>query len=362
RGILRAGTGAVRGAYPGLDAGLAAREARFSPGLTAHDGRIEPRPELLDPRVSGRVVSNSILEGLAACPLSYFYSKVLRVRPPDDPELDPAVWLNAAERGSLLHDVYEHALRRAREREIEPADDAFEAVALEVLAEQVDRWRGKVPAPSEVVVSHEVDALRADARSFARHVREDEGTWIDLESVFGYGRGQDPVTLEIAGGELRVCGRMDRIDERKDGRLEIVDYKSGSTFSYSARFGTWHGGRHLQHLLYTRVAAILYGKPVAGMTYHFPSVRGQNQRIPYGVERLAEGERVLEALCDLIARGLFVASDEADDCKWCDHRKICRVEIDDWNAITSPPADWAKAHGEGIEEYGGLLKLRKLDR
>lgn len=97
------------------------------------------------------------------------------------------------------------------------------------------------------------------------------------------------------------------------------------------------------------------------MEYHFPSVRGQNQRVPYAVERLSDGDRVLETLCEMVARGHFVPTNEPDDCKFCDHKKICRVEIDDWNTIDSPPAEWAKEHAEGIEEYGPLLDLRGLD-
>jgi ATP-dependent helicase/nuclease subunit B len=216
--------------------------------------------------------------------------------------------------------------------------------------------------PSEVVVRHEVAALKADTRSFVRHIRQHGADWIALEYVFGYGRGAPPpVEIALPGGTIRVCGRMDRVDERPDGRLTIVDYKSGSTYSYSARFGTWHGGRHLQHLIYARVARALYGREVAGMEYHFPSVKGQNQVIPYGVERLAEGERVLDALCELVAHGYFVPTDEPDDCKFCDNHKICRVVIDDWNKIDSPGAEWGKANAESIEEYAPLRWLRGID-
>ena len=63
------------------------------------------RPEL-DPRVNPDVVlSASRLEDLGTCPLRYLYRTVLRLRPPDDPEFDPDRWLNALERGSLLHAV-----------------------------------------------------------------------------------------------------------------------------------------------------------------------------------------------------------------------------------------------------------------
>lgn len=357
---LKAGLPQVLESHPRLKAGLDARDARKSPEFTAWDGRIEPRPDALDPRRSGRLVSNSQLEKLAGCPLSHFYRKVLYLKKPDDPELDPGRWLEARHRGSLLHDVYEHALRRARERGIDHEQDAFEAVALEVLAEQVDRYRGKVPVPSEVVFRHEAAALERDVRSFVRHLRERGVEWIDLEKVFGYGPGAPPpVEIEVGDGTLAVCGRIDRVD-RSDEGLVIIDYKSGSTWGFGAKEGTWHGGRRLQHLLYSRVAARLYEEPVDRMEYHFPSVRGQNETRGYPVRALAEGEAVLDAILDHAATGRFVPSDSEDDCKWCDYQAICRVESDDWFDIDSPPVEWAKTVRDELPEYERLRWLRGL--
>ncbi len=357
---LKSGVAQVLEAHPRLAAGLAAREARQGPGFTAWDGRIEPRPDALDPRRSGRLVSNSQLERLAGCPLSHLYRKVLYLRKPDDPELDPGRWLEARHRGSLLHDVYEHALRRARERAVGHDEAGFEEVALEVLSEQLDRYRGKVPVPSEVVFRHEAEALRRDVGSFVRHVRQHGVSWVDLEKVFGYGHAAPPpVEIELDGGTLKVCGRIDRIDRTDDG-LVVIDYKTGGTWGYGAKEGTWNGGRHLQHLLYTRVAERLYGEPVERMEYHFPSVRGQNEVRRYEAAWLREGEAVLDAILDHVATGRFVPSADESDCKYCDYKAICRVEVGDWNDIDSPPVEWAKTRWEELGEYERLRWLRAL--
>ncbi|HUP01204.1 MAG TPA: PD-(D/E)XK nuclease family protein [Gemmatimonadota bacterium] len=371
--ILLAGLPAVRRAFPRLDRGLVARAARESPAFTPFDGRIEPRPELLDPRRSGRVLSNSTLEALGACPLRYLYHKVLRVEKPDDPELDPGAWLESRHRGSLLHDVYQIALERARDRGIDlaaPASaptsaSAFSELALAVLHEQVDRYRGKVPVPSEVVLRDEVAGLEADVRSFVRMIRERPPDWIDVEKRFGYGRNAEPVELDVPGGRVQVCGRIDRVDREGDGgegeKLVIVDYKTGSTYKYSARFGTWSGGRHLQHLVYSRVARLLYGREVSRMEYWFPTAKGENQRAAYPVEKLADGDRVLETLCETIAQGRFVPTEDANDCTYCDYKQICRVQVNQWRKMDSPPAAWGKEHGPSLEEYGLLRFVRGLD-
>lgn len=358
--ILLAGLPAVRNAFPRLDRGLVARAARESPAFTAHDGRIEPRPDLLDPRRSGRILSSSTLEALGACPLRYLYRKVLKVEKPDDPQLDPGAWLEPRHRGSLLHDVYEIVLQRTRDRGIEFARPEFAELALGVLREQVDRYRARVPVPSEVVLRDEVTRHEADVRSFVRMIRERPPDWIDVEKRFGYGRDAEPVELDVPGGTVQVCGRIDRVD-REGEALVIVDYKTGSTYSYSARFGTWSGGRHLQHLVYSRVARLLYGRDVARMEYWFPTAKGENQRAPYPVEWLADGDRVLETLCETIAQGRFVPTEDADDCKFCDYKEICRVKVGQWGKMESPPAAWGKEHAPALEEYGLLRFLRGLD-
>ncbi|MDX1623095.1 MAG: PD-(D/E)XK nuclease family protein, partial [Gemmatimonadota bacterium] len=357
---LKAGLPQVLEAHPGLAAGIDAAEARESDGVTAWDGKIEPRPDTLDPRRSGRLVSSSQLSKLAGCPLSHLYRKVLRLKKPDDPELEPGRWLEARHRGSLLHDVYEVALRRARERDVAVGEPGFEELALEVLDEQVARYRGKVPVPSEVVFRHEVDSLRRDVRSFVRHVRTTGADWVALEQVVGYGRGAPPpVEIELDGGTLAVCGRIDRIDRTGEG-LVVIDYKTGSTWGHGAEQGTWHGGRHLQHLLYTRVADALYEEPVHRMEYHFPTTRGQNERRRYEVGRLREGEAVLDAILDHVAEGTFVASDDEGDCRFCDYKAICRVEVDDWGNAHSPPVERTKARWEELAAYERLRWLRGL--
>ncbi len=357
-GILLAGLPAVRAVFPFLDRGLAARAARESDAFTTWDGRVEPRPDRLDPRACDRVQSNTALETLGACPLRYFYQRVLGVWKPDDPALDPGAWLEPRHRGTLLHDVYEIALGRARERGIDLADDAFGDLAGRVLAERVERFRGEVPVPSEVVFRREVAALEADVRSFVRMVRERPPAWLDLERRFGYGRGGDPVELSIPGGRLRVSGRIDRVDE-EDAGLVVVDYKTGKTYGYGAATGTWSGGRRLQHLIYARVARLLYGREVTRMEFWFPTARGENHRAAYPVAALGDGDEVLGALCDTLAAGWFVPTDDPSDCKFCDYQKVCRVNAENWNDVESPPAEWGKAHS-GLDEYRHLRLLRSL--
>ena len=54
-------------------------------------------------------------------------------------------------------------------------------------------------------------------------------------------------------------------------------------------------------------------------------------------------------------------TDEPDDCKFCDYKSVCRVQVDDWWGVESPFADWSKEHSEGIDGYRHFRLLRSLD-
>jgi ATP-dependent helicase/nuclease subunit B len=123
---LRRGVTVVCAAYPHLKAGVRAWKTRLRSAVpTAHHGVITPRP-FLDPRTgNGLVVSATRLQTLGACPHRYLLRYVLGVQVPADPDLSPDQWLQPQERGALLHEVFERALRTAAERDLDLDDDVF---------------------------------------------------------------------------------------------------------------------------------------------------------------------------------------------------------------------------------------------
>jgi ATP-dependent helicase/nuclease subunit B len=362
-GVLLAGTRQVLESYPRLAAGLRARDARQASTLTVHDGRIRPRAELLDPRRNPeRVVSSTMLSALGECPLRYLHRYVLGLKPADDPVLDPAAWLTPLERGSLLHELYEHSLERGREQRLAYGSPQFAALVLDVLDETIDRYRIRVPAPSEVVFERERERLRSDARSFVAMVRARGAEWIEpLERWFGYRSDTPAVAIDLPGGGIHVGGRIDRVDTLQDGRVVVVDYKTGGNYGFDASSGTYRQGRLLQHVLYSRVARKLYDRPVARVEFHFPTVKGENEVAAYEIERLAEGERVVDLLLDMVAAGHFVPTEADNDCRFCDHRTICRVRMEGNRVVESPRAKWAKASCETLPEYEPLRKVRSWE-
>jgi len=343
-GILRAGVGAVRAAFPSLDRGLRALAERTGGDPGPWHGVISPRPDELDPRRrAGLVLSASRLEDLGACPLRYFYRSVLRLYPPDDPELDPDRWLDPLQRGSLLHAVYEGTLRRADAEGTEPGAEAFERLALDVLAGQVGRAREQVPSPGEGVVQREVVALQEDTRSFVRMLREHGVSWKRLEMKFGLDGG-DPLVVTLEGGELHLRGAVDRVDADLLNGMRVIDYKTGTPRDYEGGTGTFHGGRRLQHAVYAVAAErLLGGHDVAG-EYHFPTRRGENRIVRFEALALKGVGALLDRMLDVVAGGGFVPTDSAEDCRFCDYAAVCRARTTDWGKVVSPLAAWSVEH------------------
>ncbi|HEY0672914.1 MAG TPA: PD-(D/E)XK nuclease family protein [Longimicrobiales bacterium] len=352
-GIIHAAQHVVRNAFPGLNRGLIARDERATRSVNAFHGLVSGR-DSLDPRITGEVVSPSRLESLGTCALRYFYRYVLQIRPPDIPQFDPDVWLDPRNRGSLLHDVYEQALRDARIRGIEVLSSDFESLAQQQLKHACLKWRGLVPPPSDTVYQREVTELRADVSAFASMCRDDGARWRELELQFGQD-GERAVIVPLLGGRIKLQGRIDRVDENENGELVVIDYKTGSAAPY--RGVAFDGGRRLQHYLYAIAVEQLLGQKVARMEYRFPTARADNAIVDYDVANLTAGREVISALLDNVAAGRFLPTDDRHDCTFCDFQTCCRV-TKTRNETHSPLAAWANNLAPMPDEYRAIHDIR----
>ncbi len=352
------GTHLVRRAFPRLARGMDGLGALDGADASPFLGVLTPRPEL-DPRNdAARPMSASRLEALGRCPRRYMFESVLNLRPPDDLRADPDQWLDPMARGSLLHEVYDRTLREARERDISFEDPAFEKTALAVLEECIATARAAYPSPGDAVQTRQIRQLEEDVRSFVLMVRERGAPWLATEVRFGLATG-DAVSMPVPGGDLALRGIVDRVDER-EGSLVIVDYKTGSTFAYGAKRGVFANGRRLQHLVYVAAMGRLYSRSVSGMEYHFPTRRSENQVVPFPERSLRLGPEIVGHLLDSVRDGRFVPTDDADDCRFCDYRPICRVRVTEWT-VESPFAAWSRAHRETLDAFTSVNRARRVE-
>ena len=143
-------------------------------------------------------------------PYSIYARRILGIN-----RLDPAdMPIGPRERGTALHD----ALQEAFENWLEVLPEDAEAQLVEVSRRHLVKAGF---APEELVV--EVPRFARAARWLVgwERARRAEGITIAKLEIKG------ELTLDVPGGNWVLNGRSDRFDRHGDGRIDIIDYKTG---------------------------------------------------------------------------------------------------------------------------------------
>ncbi|HEY3000546.1 MAG TPA: PD-(D/E)XK nuclease family protein, partial [Acidimicrobiales bacterium] len=340
--------------------------ARRGQAFTRFDGNLAgvglPSP------VDG-VVSSTRLESWTACPFAYFGRRLLGVEPVDDPEA--ALAMSAMDRGALVHDVLERfivdVLARPPERRPGPDDPwtADDRVLLRRITEQVcDDYHDRGLTGRPVFWRRDRSQILAQVDRFldddADKRRASRATPIAAEYAFGRDASAPPVGITLADGRtLRFRGSADRIDATSDGRLVVLDYKTGRPDEYR-RLGPDNPddrGTKLQLVVYAQAARAAVGRPDARVDaqYWFVSERGGFARLGYEVDEAVLGRVVttLGTIVDGIERGAFPP--HPDDqfrpwvvCPWCDP---------DGMGVAELRRQWErKRHDPAVAPYAELVE------
>lgn len=221
------------------------------------------------------VWSASRLNRNANCPYGFFAESILDLQARPDPEEG----LNAMQRGSILHAILEQLYKRLTANGLPPGPENRDAILiiLDECCTTVFRdapirygfrptalWRyerAELLRLLSTLVSWECE--QADAAAFLPFRQE---------VAFGVKNAPPPVQIEDAAGNgFYLRGFIDRIDRSPDGRLRILDYKSGSGKFYSSDI---KAGRALQTVLYACAAESIlseHGQVVLSEYLHIPS-------------------------------------------------------------------------------------------
>ena len=307
-----------------LQRGIELRRSRLSRRLTRFDGNLDAGnlrgATLPDPTQGEQVTSASRLEAWATCPHRYFMHYILGVEAIDDRDDDYRI--SPLERGSLVHRILERWLTEAINDGAVPAP--------------TEKWPGDLQARLAVIGEEECDRLASRGlvgrqlywEYDRRQILEDLERFLEFDNdmrsghrsrpiaaELGFGMPDsagDPVTIDIGNERwLRIRGSIDRIDVTEGGGLLVVDYKTGSHFSYkklTAEDPTL-GGQRLQLVLYDLAARQLHHIPDSADgygAYWFVSSKGQFSEVGYPTG--AARRLVLDAVnsvVDGIGAGLF---------------------------------------------------------
>ncbi|MGL5809262.1 MAG: RecB family exonuclease [Nocardioides sp.] len=279
-----------------------------------------------------------------ACPLLYRFRSIDRL--PEPPSADAA-------RGTLIHAVLERLFDL-------PAGQRMIERARRMLAPEWDRLVSAQPELATLFESPGAESPGAESPG-SDSSGLDLASWLARceEVLDRYFTLEDPRRLEPAGRELYVetlldsklllRGFVDRIDEAPDGRIRVVDYKTGrspaATFEAKALF---------QMRFYALILWRSRGV-VPAMLQLIYLGNGEMLRYTPDEADLRATERKVEAIFAAIRR-----AEESGDwrpspgrlCGWCPHQALCPAHGGTPPELPDPRSPSAEAPANSSDSGG----------
>ena len=271
------------------------------PGLSVGSSRVEDMTEQAPPLTYRRSLSPSRAGDFQNCPLLYRFRTIDRLPEPASP---------AMVRGTLVHAVLEDLFG-------EPAPGRTLERAVDLLPSEWEQLRQADPRVTEL---------------FTAEQAAEETAWLasSIDLLTTYFTMEDPRYLEPAAREERVTyepepglafgGIVDRIDIAPDGRIRVVDYKSGRApspvFESKAIFQM-----RFYALVIWRTRGVI---PTLLQLMYFGD--GQFLRYEPTESDLVHTEKKLLALWAAIERAIELRDfppRPSGLCGWCAHQALC---------------------------------------
>jgi ATP-dependent DNA helicase UvrD/PcrA len=262
---------------------LAARADALRPPAPEPPPRPQPRPAR-----PGLVLSPTDVERYRTCPLQYRFARVDRV--PQRPSAARAIGIAA------------HAALEAHHRPGGPGGDGAGLVA---------RF-GAGLARLGV-------ADTAEGRQAMDRARE----WLPRYHERTVARGTRPVAVERAFtlrlGPHRLHGRVDRVDRRRDGGHQLVDYKTGRPPADAGR-----GAEDLVLTIYLAGARDAWGVDPEGATLEYV-LDGDMRQVQPDPAEAADALEEVRRIAEGIGAGRF-APRPGWACRSCDYALLCPAQ------------------------------------
>ena len=277
----------------------------------------------------GSTWSASRLESYGSCPHQFYVNVALGLEPRTVPELG---W-DASQLGSVLHRVLEQVYSTVSDpRDVAPLQAVLPDVAHKVFEDAPAEY-GFRPSPLWEIEKSEL--LSALEQTIVELNSESQGWYpIAYEQKFGINGGL-PLQIDLAGETIQIRGMIDRIDRNEQGRLRVVDYKTGSSHQEPKDL---ESGARLQLPLYALAVqeTLQMGTVVDGLYWSISSAKAGGLKL--SEFRTDDGQGVEEAIKVVVEHlkrilagiraGEFPPSPPKDGCspycsavQWCWHYK-----------------------------------------
>ncbi len=326
----------------GLDVNLPEEE----PFIVEKEGVVRTHLERFLATENPMKISPTALFRYVVCPLKFYFYSIAKIKERDEvsEEVDNPIF------GTLLHASMEELYASLLDRELQAADfdclaegDRVEQTVRRVIERELfqrvetpdDAYPGGVLLVRDIVVRYIREGiLPYDRNNPAFQIL---GTELSVEADFAMD----------ATRRVRFAGLADRLDRMSDGRIRIVDYKTGSVHlkfkGLEDLFLSKNRGKNgniFQTLLYALMWWHTHHEDAYPALYY---VRQMNEPeySPYPVDLVAPEESVTyrhfgemfeeflrEKLCELFDFSRPFAPCDASEqemhCRYCDYRAICR--------------------------------------
>lgn len=360
--------GSLAARDPLLRRGLAAARARACGDFGQWSGQVEQLPAGLAEHVDA-TLSATTLQQWATCPSSYFFQRVLQVRPLEDRANQDTI--DARDKGTLMHTVLESLLSGhlgTRETPGLAPDTPWSPTDLRQATQLLDDHAADLQAQGltgrDVVWAAQLAHLRRAlnrALTVDSAMRRRRRSWpIAVEARFGR-NGAPGLTVPLATqGAVTFAGTVDRVDVTENGELVVLDYKTGKGAAYKqiprpGKAEPDHDltdrGRKLQLVLYALAARQLYDMPDAPTdAYYWFVERGEELRGSAIDEPQAQRLRdVLDVVVGGIRNGVYPANPGVEEwrtgrlgwsaCTYCPFDRVCpSTRSEQWLLVAQDPA------------------------
>ena len=210
-------------------------------------------------------VSASMLENYYSCPFKCFMDYGLRLKEREIGEIRPK------DSGNFIHKIVELYAEEFKKGTIitEDDSDAVTKKFLEDLLLEEDYLRYR----EDLSNSNALDRLVAECyrvtRSLFYQLKNTDFKVVGAEVSFGYpDSNYKPIVLKTKTGELKIRGKVDRVDAYKN-YFRVVDYKTGSEEMSDSEL---YMGKKLQLFLYLN--AFAKGDDLPSGTYYYKIADG----------------------------------------------------------------------------------------
>ncbi|MDD5629419.1 MAG: PD-(D/E)XK nuclease family protein [Elusimicrobia bacterium] len=153
--------------------------------------------------------------------------------------------------------------------------------------------------------------------------------------------------FEMTVDGVPVTGKVDRVDRLEDGRLSVLDYKTGKALAVD-RIET-----DAQLTMYQLACEACLAAEVGRLTfYHLPLLK------PHSVGRRPESQvdalrrKIVETAAAIVAER-FEPKPSENSCRWCDYKPYCPIFAKPAAAAAAPSPDGDLA--ALIDRYGDMM-------